>query len=89
MFPYKVITDFNQAEEYRDNLDHEGELYLQKVDQFTATLKHDEPVNLTVFVKPSNIERFWLAFSYILLALGLECNMNEDYTTVVIYSMKH
>ncbi len=84
MFPYNVIRDLTQAEQYRENLDSEGEEYLQKVDKFTAGITHGEPVNLNLFVKPSNVDRFWLAFSYILLACGFELNISEDYTVISI-----
>ncbi len=85
MFPYKVIRDLTQAEEYRENLDSEGEEYLGKVDKFTASITHGEAVNLNLFVKPSNVDRFWLAFSYILLACGFNLNISEDYTVISIY----
>lgn len=84
MFPYATINDFEQAEAYRENLSAEGEAYFKGVDKFAASIQHGEPVNLAEFVKPSNMEKFWLAFSYILLACNRNISLSEDYLTVVI-----
>jgi len=86
MFPYKVITDFNQAEEYRENLSLEGEEYLKKVDKLVSGFSNGEAVNLDKIVKPSNFENFWLAFSYVLLAIGREISLSDDFLTVRLLS---
>lgn len=87
MFPYKVITDFEQAEEYRENLTAQEEQYLQSVDRFTGSIAQGEKINLDKFVKPANFEAFWLAFSYVLLACGLDVSLSDDYLTVCVYRM--
>ncbi len=84
MFPYKVITNLDQAEEYRDNLNADEEEYLYKVDAFVAKIEIDEPVYLPREVKPSNIERFWLAFTYILFAINKDLAISDDLLTMRI-----
>jgi len=83
MFPYPIIQNFDQAETYRDNLTASGEAYLQTVDKLVSTdFLPGQPVNLDRIVKPSNFEKFWLAFSYILLAIGRDISLSDDYLTV-------
>lgn len=85
MFTYKVITNFEEAEDYRDNLTFEGEEYLQKVDKLISTdFPLDTPVNLDKIVKSSNLEKFWLAFSYIILAIGKDISISEDQLIIKI-----
>jgi poly-beta-hydroxyalkanoate depolymerase len=89
MFTYPVITNFDQAEEYRENLDFAGEEYLQKIDKLIATdFPEGQPINLDKIIKPSNLERFWLAFTYILLAIGKDISISEDQLTVKILESK-
>ena len=84
MFPYKVITTFEEAEEYRDNLDADGEAYLKAVDKVVAEIQDGEPFFIPREVKPSNLQKFWLAFSYILLAINKDIAISDDYLTVRI-----
>ena len=84
MFPYTVITNFDQAEDYRDNLTADEEAYLRAVDKVVAEIHDGEPFFIPAEVKPSNMQKFWLAFSYILLAIGKDISLSEDYLTVRI-----
>ena len=84
MFPYPVITNFEQADEYRENLDADGETYFRAVDKVIAEIKPGEPFFIPREVKPSNLEKFWQAFSYIILATGKEIAISEDQLTVKI-----
>lgn len=81
---YDTITTFEQAEEWHSNLDAEGLAYLKQVDGFVAKAPIDEKISLNKVVKPCNMEKFWMALSYVLLAIGRDVLINEDYSVIKI-----
>ena len=82
MQPQTMFTNIPDALEWRENLNAEESQYLAQVDKFAATLVPGVKVELKGIVKPSNMEKFYQAFSYVLLGTGWDMSFNEDYSAI-------
>lgn len=83
----QMFRSFQEALSWRDKLDEKELKYLKDVDAFIAKFQPGSSVDLTKIVLKSNVKRFLMHISYVLMGSGLigDFGFSEDFLTMKRY----